>query len=101
MITDKGYYLYTNNLTQYYIFKVLSVEDEVYANIFFSSRELYLNQKGDSVLSLHIAEGSEIFEDAIPLINARGGIFNYIFLSEGRKMFGTYDERDFKKSLNH
>jgi len=97
MINKKEYYFFNTEET-YYIFKVLDIsrKNGVYADIFLSSKTLYVNKKNDTLAKLKIMEGSEIWRNSVPAKTKLLEIFKYIFESDTAKIVGTYDQADFR-----
>ena len=65
----------------YYIFKVLDIsrKNGAYADIFLSSKTLYVNKKNDTLAELKLMEGSVIWQQSVPAKTKLLEIFKYIF----------------------
>ena len=97
MINKKEYYFFNTEET-YYIFKVLDIsrKNGAYADIFLSSKTLYVNKKNDTLAELKFMEGSEIWRNSVPAKTKLLEIFRYIFETDLAKIVGTYDQADFR-----
>ena len=78
MINKKGYYFFN------------------IAEIFLSSKTLYVNKKNDTLAELKLMEGSDIWQQSVPAKTKLLEIFKYIFELDIAKIVGTYDQADFR-----